>query len=94
VKYPGIVARVRYVKENGRIVKGDLLIDGNHRAARCLQLGRPYMVYLLTYDETDEVLTRRPDAARRRKLLRARKAQKSAARRTVVRRGRVAKKQR
>lgn len=68
VQYPGIIARVRFVKENGRVVRGDVLIDGHHRAARCLQLGRPFRVYLLTHDESDQILTRRPDAARRRKL--------------------------
>lgn len=89
VQYPGIIARVRFVKENGRVVRGDVLIDGHHRAARCLQLGRPFFVYLLTHDESDKVLTRRPDAARRRKLLASRRTGKAAKTRV-----RVAKKQR
>jgi hypothetical protein len=89
VQYPGIIARVRFVKENGRVVRGDVLIDGHHRAARCLQLSRPFFVYLLTHDESDQVLTRRPDAARRRKLLATRRTGKSAKPRR-----RVAKKQR
>jgi hypothetical protein len=83
-RFPGIVARVRFIGKAGEIVRGDVLIDGHHRAARCLQLGRPFSVYLLDYDETDEILTRRPDAARRRKWLRMRKllrrAEKSAKR--------------
>lgn len=60
-RFPGIVARVRCVKSDGRAVEGDLLIDGHHRAAKCLQTGKPYMVYRLTTDETDSVLLTRPD---------------------------------
>ena len=71
-RFPGIIARVRYYAESGKIVRGDVLIDGHHRAARCLELGRPFSAYLLSYDETDQVLTRRPDATRRQKRLRTR----------------------
>lgn len=69
VRFPGIMARVRYVETDGSIVTGDVLIDGHHRAARCLQLHRPFTVYILDYDETDQVLKTRPDAARRRNRL-------------------------
>jgi hypothetical protein len=88
-RFPGIVARVRFIGKDGAVVRGDVLIDGHHRAARCLQLGRPFSVYLLNYNETDEILTRRPDAARRRQWLRSRNA-----RRGAQPRRRVAKKQR
>ncbi|MCE9604982.1 MAG: hypothetical protein K8U03_08780 [Planctomycetia bacterium] len=67
VRYPGIMARVRYTETDGSIVTGDVLIDGHHRAARCLQMHRPFTVYILTYEETDRVLKIRPDAARRRR---------------------------
>jgi hypothetical protein len=67
VRYPGIMARVRYTETDGSIVTGDVLIDGHHRAARCLQLHRPFTVFVLSYDETDAILKVRPDAARRRK---------------------------
>lgn len=60
-RFPGIVARVRCVKSDGRTVEGDLLIDGHHRAAKCLQTGKPYMVYRLNPDETDTLLITRPD---------------------------------
>lgn len=59
--HPGIIARVRCTGVDGSTIEGDLLIDGHHRAAKSLQLGVPYLVYLLTVDETDAVLKRRPD---------------------------------
>ena len=56
--YPGIIAHLQYVTAAGERVKAHLLIDGNHRAARCLQLGIPYMAYVLTEAETKAVLIR------------------------------------
>jgi acetyl-CoA carboxylase beta subunit len=89
VSYPGIIARVRYTQDDGSVVTGDVLIDGHHRAARCLQLRRPFSVYLLNYAESDAVLTRRPDANRRKKRRPASRAQRPSKART-----RVAKKRR
>lgn len=89
VQFPGIIARVRFTQPDGKVVRGDVLIDGHHRAARCLQLGRRFSVYLLTHDETDEVLKRRPDARRRRTTRAAVRTRKTAKPKV-----RVAKKQR
>lgn len=58
--FPGIIAHIQFVTEAGQRVKGHLLIDGNHRAARCLQLGRPYYAYVLSEAETSSVLLRSP----------------------------------
>lgn len=66
-RFPGIVARVRCTGSDGSITEGDLLIDGHHRAAKCLQTGKPYMVYRMTPDETDSVLITRPDKKRKAK---------------------------
>ena len=32
VRFPGIVARVRFTDADGKVVEGDVLIDGHHRA--------------------------------------------------------------
>ncbi len=60
---PGIIAHVQVVTEEGETVKGHLLIDGNHRAARCLQLNRPFQAYLLTEEESQQVLVSGPREA-------------------------------
>lgn len=67
VRFPGIVARVRFKQVDGKIVEGELLIDGHHRAAKCLRLKRPFAVYRLTIEETDRVLIKRPDAPAKRR---------------------------
>jgi len=59
-EYPGIIAHIRYRTEEGEMVHGHLLIDGHHRAARCLELGIPFYVLLLTEEESEEVLLRSP----------------------------------
>jgi hypothetical protein len=58
--YPGIIAHLYYPVAPGEEVEAHLLIDGNHRAARCLRDGRPYFVYLLTPEESRAVLLRAP----------------------------------
>lgn len=63
-KYPGIIAHVWGPGKGGRWLHGHLLIDGHHRAARCLQLGLPYFVYLLSEAESETVLIRGPGAKR------------------------------
>ncbi|MEK6257637.1 MAG: hypothetical protein AABP62_03370 [Planctomycetota bacterium] len=69
---PGIIANVTYRLDDGRTVTAHVLIDGNHRAARCLQEGRPFSVYLLTEEETTRTLLRAPKrvSVRRRSLAR------------------------
>ena len=57
---PGIIAHVQVRTEEGEQVTGHVLIDGNHRAARCLELNRPFFAYLLTEAESDAILIDRP----------------------------------
>lgn len=59
--FPGIIAHIWYPEADGNILHGHVLIDGHHRAARCLQLGRPFMVHLLTEEESREVLLDGPN---------------------------------
>jgi hypothetical protein len=58
---PGIIAHVQCVADDGEVIKGHVLIDGNHRAARCLELGRPFYAYLLTEAESEAILKRKPE---------------------------------
>jgi hypothetical protein len=60
-KYPGIIAHVWFPMKDGELAHGHLLIDGNHRAARCLQLGLPYYAYILTEEESLQILLKGPD---------------------------------
>ncbi len=57
-KYPGILAHLWGPGESGALEHGHLLIDGNHRAARCLRDGLPYRAYLLTEEESERILKR------------------------------------
>jgi SAM-dependent methyltransferase len=57
---PGIVATVFYPGEDGVQVKGQRLIDGHHRAARCLELGIPYRVYVLNDEESAQIVIKSP----------------------------------
>ncbi len=59
--FPGIIAHIWYPEADGNILHGHVLIDGHHRAARCLQLRRPFMVHLLTEEESREVLLDGPN---------------------------------
>ncbi len=58
---PGIIAHLFYVTEEGEEIQAQLLIDGNHRAARSLRDGRPYFAYLLSPAESRAILLRSPD---------------------------------
>jgi hypothetical protein len=57
---PGLIAHVRYTADDGEVIHGHLLIDGNHRAARCLRDGQPFFAYLLTEDESEAILLDSP----------------------------------
>jgi len=59
-KYPGIIAHIWYQTEAGEMIHGHLLIDGHHRAARCLQLGIPFNVCLLSEEESEAILLKSP----------------------------------
>lgn len=58
---PGLIAHVRLRTGGGGEVRGHVLIDGHHRAARCLREGLPFFAYILTEAESDEIVLRRPD---------------------------------
>ncbi len=59
--YPGIIAHIWFPEADGNVLHGHVLIDGHHRAARCLQLGRPFMVHLLSEEESRAVLLDGPN---------------------------------
>jgi hypothetical protein len=63
---PGIVAIFRCVTEDGESLRTQVLIDGHHRAARCLQLGVPFRAHLLSAEESERVLLRKPAGVLRR----------------------------
>jgi hypothetical protein len=58
---PGIIAHLFYRTEDGERIHAHLLIDGNHRAARSLRDGRPYHAYLLSEEESQDILLRSPE---------------------------------
>jgi hypothetical protein len=57
---PGIISHVWFVEEDGRTVHGHLLIDGNHRAAHCLETNRDFFAHLLSEEESRQILLRSP----------------------------------
>jgi glutamate-1-semialdehyde 2,1-aminomutase len=59
--YPGIITHLFYRTEDGAEVQAHLLIDGNHRAARCLQENRPFFAYVLSEEESRSIVIRSPD---------------------------------
>ena len=58
---PGIISHVFYRTEAGEMITAQLLIDGHHRAARCLRDELPFFAYLLTEEESRAILVRSPD---------------------------------
>jgi glutamate-1-semialdehyde 2,1-aminomutase len=59
--YPGIIAHLFHRTPDGEVVGAHLLIDGNHRAARCLREQRPFFAYLLSEEESRAILLRSPE---------------------------------
>lgn len=57
---PGIIVNVPYQLDDGRTITGHLLIDGNHRATRCLRDGKPFYAYVLNEEETTRTFLRAP----------------------------------
>ena len=68
---PGIMSHIYFVDDDGTLVHGHRLIDGHHRAARCLQLGIPFYIRVLSEAESVKILIRAPKGARPRKRRRA-----------------------
>ena len=54
-RFPGIIAHVSHPDPAGEVLHGHVLIDGNHRAARCLRDRVPFRAYLLTAAESRAV---------------------------------------
>lgn len=71
---PGIVAHVFFPTKDGRVVHAQRLIDGHHRASKCLQLGVPFCAFLLTERESVAILERGPEGARPAEYLECAKA--------------------
>ncbi len=62
--YPGVIAHIWYPAPDGVVYQARVLIDGHHRAARCLAEGRPFRAYLLDEEESRAVLARGPEIPR------------------------------
>jgi glutamate-1-semialdehyde 2,1-aminomutase len=60
---PGVIAYVQRRAEDGELSTGHVLIDGHHRAARCLRERRSFTAYLLTMEESLSFRTRALEAA-------------------------------
>ena len=69
---PGIIVNVPYHLDDGRTITAHLLIDGNHRATRCLWDGQPFFAYVLDEEETTRTLLRAPATISVRQLSSAR----------------------
>ena len=61
--YPGIITHLWFPLENGERVHGHLLIDGNHRAARCLELGLPFFAHVLSEEESQRIVMKSPETS-------------------------------
>ena len=61
---PGLIAHIWIRSDDGEISRGHALIDGNHRAARCLRDGLPFLVYVLSEDESDAILLHSPNKSK------------------------------
>jgi hypothetical protein len=64
IQFPGIIAHYWYPEQDGTVLHGHVLIDGHHRAAKTIELGLPFFVYLLSEDESKKVTVRAPDIAK------------------------------
>ncbi len=61
---PGILAHVWYPAADGTTIHGHRLIDGHHRAARCLDEGAPFFAFVLSEEESRAVLLFDPEQVR------------------------------
>jgi hypothetical protein len=63
--YPGIIAHYWFPDPSGEVLHGHMLIDGHHRAARCLRDHLPYYVHVLSEEESREIVIHAPEVAPR-----------------------------
>ncbi len=68
--FPGIVSHVFFPDKDGTVHHAHRLIDGHHRAARCLREGLPFYVHVLSEEESVRILDRAPDGAKPAHLVR------------------------
>ena len=54
---PGIIATVAFEMAGSGLQTFNILIDGRHRAARALNLSKPFFCALLTEEETGRIMT-------------------------------------
>lgn len=54
--YVGFIAHISYPEPDGTILHGHVLIDGHHRAARCLRDEIPFGAHVLSEDGSRQVL--------------------------------------
>lgn len=67
-RFPGIIAQIWYPEPGGTVLHGNTLIDGHHRAARCLQDNLPYFVHVLSEEESQRILIKGPNKAEAEKI--------------------------
>jgi hypothetical protein len=84
--YPGIIAHVFHPAPDGTEAHGHVLIDGNHRAARCLRDGIPFFAYILSEEESRAILVRGPNMPAKAPVARRRVQRPNRARPVRVRR--------
>lgn len=61
LSFPGLIAHVEFRTRGGELLSGHALIDGNHRAVRCLREKRPFFAHVLTEEESRSVLLQSPE---------------------------------
>jgi hypothetical protein len=57
---PGLIAHAIVQLPDGQEFRGHVLIDGNHRATRCLRDQLPFRAFLLNEEESTKILLRSP----------------------------------
>ena len=58
-RFPGIIAHYWHKSGDG-VMHGHVLIDGHHRAAKLHEADLPFLVHILTEDESRQVTLRSP----------------------------------
>lgn len=61
LRYPGVIAHYWHTDPDGTVLHGHVLIDGHHRAAKALQEGVVFRVYVLSEEESKRVTVRAPN---------------------------------
>lgn len=67
--FPGIVGHLFFRDDDGTYAHGHRLIDGHHRATLCRRQGIPFLVHVLTEEESLAILIRSPEGSRPEHLI-------------------------